>query len=254
MMFPEQIQPMLDRIVDGFHGILADNLVGIYLHGSLAMGGFNPHASDIDFLVVVHEPMDLTSKKAVAALALELAPLAPPKGLEFSIVLIEHTQHFIYPTPYEFHYSLYWHDAFVNSTVDWMSPKTDPDLAAHFTITRARGRCLYGEPIDAVFADVPEEHYWASILADAEDILDNVTGNPVYSILNLCRVIAYKQDKLITSKVEGGTWALTHLDPQFHVLIQQALDGYQSDEPSAIHWNEDHIRRFGAYTRGLLSS
>jgi predicted nucleotidyltransferase len=32
--------------------MLGSNLVGVYLHGSLAMGCFNPHASDIDVLVI----------------------------------------------------------------------------------------------------------------------------------------------------------------------------------------------------------
>ena len=32
----------------------------------------------------------------------------------------------------------------------------DKDLAAHFTVIRARGRCLCGLPIDEVFGEVPE--------------------------------------------------------------------------------------------------
>lgn len=45
------------RITEAFvrqsREILGDNLTGIYLHGSAAMGGFNDWKSDIDFLVVV---------------------------------------------------------------------------------------------------------------------------------------------------------------------------------------------------------
>ncbi len=38
--------------------LLADNLIGVYLHGSLAMRCFNPVVvSDIDVLVVTLEPM-----------------------------------------------------------------------------------------------------------------------------------------------------------------------------------------------------
>lgn len=48
---------MDDRIVlqDVTHILkegLSDSLVGIYLHGSMAMGGFHPNQSDIDILVV----------------------------------------------------------------------------------------------------------------------------------------------------------------------------------------------------------
>ena len=41
-------QGVLDQAVDLFKEELGDNLVGIYLHGSLAMGRFNPDTSDID--------------------------------------------------------------------------------------------------------------------------------------------------------------------------------------------------------------
>ena len=47
----------LKRITESFvrrsREILGENLVGIYLHGSAAMGCFNDKKSDIDLLVVV---------------------------------------------------------------------------------------------------------------------------------------------------------------------------------------------------------
>ncbi|MGN7761522.1 nucleotidyltransferase domain-containing protein [Paenibacillus sp. 22594] len=46
-------QALLDQVVAPFKEELKGNLLGIYLHGSLAMGCFNPLKSDVDFLVVV---------------------------------------------------------------------------------------------------------------------------------------------------------------------------------------------------------
>ena len=42
--------------------ILSDNLVGIYLCGSLATGDFDPETSDIDFCVVSEYPADRWSE------------------------------------------------------------------------------------------------------------------------------------------------------------------------------------------------
>lgn len=50
-------QGVLDQAVDLFKEELGDNLVGIYLHGSLAMGCFNPDTSDIDLLLVVADKL-----------------------------------------------------------------------------------------------------------------------------------------------------------------------------------------------------
>jgi predicted nucleotidyltransferase len=40
-------QHYLDKIVELFRDELSENLIGIYLHGSLAMNCFNPNRSDI---------------------------------------------------------------------------------------------------------------------------------------------------------------------------------------------------------------
>ena len=80
MDLPEDVRPLLDRVVAGFRAILADNLVGIYLHGSLAMGEFNPLTSDVDLLVVVRDPLDLDAKRALSTLTLELAPDGTAEG------------------------------------------------------------------------------------------------------------------------------------------------------------------------------
>jgi len=42
---------LLESFVERNKEILEDSLVGIYLHGSAAMGCFNPAKSDIDLLV-----------------------------------------------------------------------------------------------------------------------------------------------------------------------------------------------------------
>ncbi|HHT85033.1 MAG: nucleotidyltransferase domain-containing protein [Bacillota bacterium] len=47
---------LLERFVQQNRIILGSNLVGIYLHGSAAMGCWNPRTSDLDLLVVVNDP------------------------------------------------------------------------------------------------------------------------------------------------------------------------------------------------------
>ncbi|MCE3200156.1 nucleotidyltransferase domain-containing protein [Paenibacillus sonchi] len=52
-----QVEPILDRFTAIFREELEADLAGIYLHGSLAMGCFNPVGSDIDILVVIRTPL-----------------------------------------------------------------------------------------------------------------------------------------------------------------------------------------------------
>jgi predicted nucleotidyltransferase len=62
----------LDKIVTLFKEEIKQNLLGIYLHGSLAMGCFNPSRSDIDFIVVVKEKLTTINHKRIASMFLSL--------------------------------------------------------------------------------------------------------------------------------------------------------------------------------------
>src|SRR5262245_53767104 len=230
---PSHINAFLGDFVHAVQQQLTKNLVGIYLHGSLAMGSFNPTSSDIDLLIVVRETLELAAKKALAERLLQLSARAP-RPLELSVIVINNLQYFRHPSPYELHFSDSNKTDFVNATVDFAVARSDPDLAAHFVITKARGVCLCGEPIGHLFPDVPDPVYLDSIVGDFDWSYANVmqgpdTGDclvPVYAVLNFCRVLAFIQDHLVTSKREGGQWALHHL-PQHHApVIQAALSDY----------------------------
>ena len=51
------VNAALRLFLEGVQAILGELLVGMYLHGSLASGDFNPQSSDIDFVVVTSEPV-----------------------------------------------------------------------------------------------------------------------------------------------------------------------------------------------------
>ncbi|MBK8027448.1 MAG: DUF4111 domain-containing protein [Chloroflexi bacterium] len=217
----QSVQPLLDRIVAGFRTVLGENLVGIYLHGSLALGGFNPATSDVDFLVVIWKPLDDLTRQAVVALTLELAEDAPAKGLEFSIVLLRETQDFLYPTYFEFHYSRDWHQAYGEHGAAPSTASVDPDLAAHFTITRRRGIVLYGPPIDTVFGPVPEADYRTRLsgMPNRSWTTSRRTRSTASLTCAACWLTCARARHV---KLEGGQWGMEHLDATFGPLIAQA--------------------------------
>lgn len=236
------IDTLLSEIASRVQDVLGDNLVGIYLHGSLAMGGFNPELSDIDILVVSKNQVPPAKRESLAQAMLRLNAKAPKKGIEISVVRLGALKPFVYPTPFEFHFSPLWIDQLKNGQFDFTAEQTDPDLAAHLTTVKARGRVLYGESIDKVFPEVPDNYYRDSIEGDAKDILKHITSDPVYNILNLCRVWAYQTDHIITSKVEGAQWALKRSDAPQKQLIQQALQQYKSGLQQ--DWNAKSLQLF----------
>ena len=47
------VKNILERFVRAGRALLGENLTGVYLHGSAAMGCYNPRRSDLDLLLVV---------------------------------------------------------------------------------------------------------------------------------------------------------------------------------------------------------
>lgn len=224
----------LQELKDNYQKILRSNLVGIYLHGSYAMGGYNEAISDLDYLVIVKERLSTSTKQQLMAVTVKkLWPLAPEKGLEFHVLLLANVQHFHQPVPFDLHFSKMHFKHYQANPINYITNMqgTDPDLAAHITIINHFGQVLVGQPIRQVFDKVPPKVYWQSIVFDIENAEIAILSQPVYTILNLCRALAYKQARLITSKLAGGKWALHHLDNGAALLIRQAITVYTGQLP-----------------------
>lgn len=225
-------QNMLDEFVNITQQIMEEKLTGIYLHGSMAMGCFNPKKSDIDLIVIVEDCISDTQKMQFMEQVVRLNEQAPAKGLEISVVKREYCNPFIYPTPFELHFSpmhLQWFYDDPQGYIENMKG-VDIDLAAHFSIINHYGIVLYGEPVDAVFATVPRKDYIDSICADIENAAEDIINDPVYIILNLCRVLAFLKEGLYLSKEEGGKWAVEHLNLKSAAPITDALECYITDK------------------------
>ena len=219
---------LINSFAEQSKDILKENLVGIYLHGSLAMGCFNPQKSDIDIIIVVNEPLSDSIKKEYLDMVVEHNAKAPKKGIEMSVVLREACKPFIYPAPFELHFSAGYLDWYKENPDDYIREMkgTDKDLAAHFTIINKRGKCLFGLPINEVFAEVPASDYMNSIWYDVEHVKKEINQYPMYLTLNLARVLAYKEEGLVLSKKEGAEWAIDKLPNEYHPLIRNAFSEY----------------------------
>lgn len=79
------------------------------------------------------------------------------------------------------------------------------------------------------FGEVPSRYYFDSIKKDIEDSKDEVMTNPIYIILNLCRVLAYKKENLVLSKEEGGKWAIENILFNYKGLVKEAIRCYSSE-------------------------
>ncbi len=205
---------------------VGDQLLGVYLHGSLAMGGFRPGASDVDVLVVASSFAD------PQGLGDALARLELPGPLELSVVEPHAGTRYLL------------HVAGDRVVTPDASRNTDPDLIPHVTAVLARGEVLAGRPP----AELLDEPPWSAFLAAVADDFDwSAEHAPArYQVLNGCRFLASLSSPpgTVLSKDEGGAWGVERLPREHHTLIQRAL----ADElgPS----DADALRRFRTFVTG----
>ena len=219
-----KLSRLLDDLSCAMQKILRENLVGIYLHGSIAQNAFRWNVSDVDFLLVVQsEPSD-DVKRQLLDTTLNLSEIAPPKGLEWSVVTQSDCLHVSHPVPFCLHYSIAHRQRYLTSPEEYIQHMKgrDGDLAAYFAVVRQCGIVLYGKPIEDVFGPVPQDFVMDSF---RQNVIDDDTPS---GILNRCRYEAYRQNGVLLSKIDGAHWALKRLPTDLHARIFSALKAYDN--------------------------
>ncbi|WP_281251912.1 nucleotidyltransferase domain-containing protein [Virgibacillus ndiopensis] len=201
------VKDFVSHLLNETKEIIKENYLGFYIHGSLAMGGFNPNRSDIDILVVTNNSMTTKTKRKLAKFFLTCSD--NPYPVEVSFLNDKQLKNWKHPSPFDFHYSEFWRgrykDDLATGAYHYLNEviKTDADLAAHITIITNRGVCIDGKPIAEIFPSVPRSHYVSSIMGDFRACLENIEEEPIYCTLNLLSV-----SKRRNYFIEARSWQL----------------------------------------------
>ncbi len=215
--------------------LLGENLVGFYLHGSLALGGFNPARSDVNIIAVTRKSIDIEAKHTLMTLLLRISKMPCP--IDVYYLSMQDTFPFQQPLPYDLHYSEVWREQVQQDLRNgtWKhwddSIHHESDLTIFLTVVQKHGVCLYGEPPIQTLPAVPEQEFRTVLIENIQAAQQFPLHNPMSFVLNACRVAAYLHDGTILSKDAGGEWGLTNMPEQYHPLIQQLLALYRGESP-----------------------
>ena len=100
---PREIRVQLDGITERWKRQLGARLIGLYLHGSIALHAFRPESGDLDLVAVVRDSLRTEEKLALARESIALD--GKPCPIEISAVTLYNAQNWKNSGSCVFHYS-----------------------------------------------------------------------------------------------------------------------------------------------------
>ncbi|MDQ5972063.1 MAG: hypothetical protein QG553_222 [Patescibacteria group bacterium] len=221
------VNKVLDLLSTGLQSLLGDNLVGLYLTGSLTYGGFNSGSSDIDFLAVLNSQLTDEQFTKIEVLHSKIAEQVPhwAKSLEGSYIT----------------------KAMLSSTDN---PKAERPYVNGGRVVRCAygnewvinlyalqecGKLILGEPLDTILPRVTIDKVRQ---ASKKDMLEDWTPKiedpkafkqPLYdsehlknyAVLTMCRILHRAKNDNMASKKAASQWT-KEAYPQWKDLIERA--------------------------------
>jgi hypothetical protein len=218
------INAVLHLLLTNVQAALGDHFVGLYLHGSLASGDFDPARSDIDFVVVTAGALPDALIPALAALHTQIinSGLSWATKLEGTYFPQQALRHYapsnaLYPSLNEGSFYMGSHGS------DWV-------IQCH--ILREHGITLAGpnprDLIDPVASDDLRRamrsllrEWWAPMLDDTERLRS--AEYQAYAVLTMCRALYTLETGMVASKPLAARWAQAALGTRRSALIERAL-------------------------------
>jgi hypothetical protein len=218
-----EVNDFLNQLLTRQHALLGENLVGLYLGGSLALRAFNLSRSDIDFLAVTidHLPSEIISGLQDLHTGLYATHSKWAKKLDGSYVPRKVLRHWTAghpPCP------------FVEGNQFQVTQQGSAVIQRH--IIREHGVILMGphphDLIDPVSSDEIRgalremlETWWRPELDNPSWV--NQIQNQPFAILTMCRSLYIAEHGEVTSKAIAGRWAQQALGLSWAEPIEWAL-------------------------------
>lgn len=230
------VNKVIDLLLNNVRDILGDGLVGMYLHGSLANGGFDEH-SDIDVIFVTIEELSDDHFSSLSDMHAELATIDSHWAVQQEVSYIP--QHAL--RRFDRSDMLHPHlDRGQGEKLHRMAHESDWIIQRH--ILRERGIVIIGPDPRTLIDPVGPDDMRRAVAEGLPLWLHPILANPVeirkrgdqsFFVLSLCRMLYTLKHGKILSKQDAAAWAMQNLDPEWRPLIERALVGRQRPDDDA---------------------
>jgi predicted nucleotidyltransferase len=227
-----------EQVVALVRGVLGTAVVGVYLHGSGALGQLHP-TSDVDLLAVSSRR---TKRPERRALIERLLPISGPgdasgtsRSINLEIVARRDVRPWRYPPRLDFQYGDWFRPDFARGELSPWQPH-NPDLAVILAAVLQADHPLFGPRPQALLDPVPPADLRRAMLDSIPDLLGYLDGDERNVVLTFARIWVTLVTGEIRSKDAAADWVLPRLPPEHRAIVEYARDNYLSGGPEA--WGE----------------
>jgi Domain of unknown function (DUF4111)/Nucleotidyltransferase domain len=247
----DDADPLLGELLAGIQNILGDRLVGLYLYGSLATGGFTPGVSDVDLLAATSDDVTASDLGPLREMHAALVHRHPDWDDRIEIAYLsttalgsfkERRASLAITSPGE---PLHIIDAGVDWLMNWHH-------------LQHCGRRLFGPPPTFITPTTHDEFIESlrDHVRNADDWIARVDNRRAqsYVVLTLCRSLVAFQSGRNVSKQKAADW-VRQRHPEWRGLIADALAAREDPASGSDPADPATLAEMNAlfvFTRGLV--
>ena len=226
---PQLVTALIDALIEDLRQALADNLLGVYPRGSLALGDFDPEYSDIDVLVVTRRRASEDEFEALKSMhdRLRELPNRYAAGLEAAYIDSESVRRFV---PGQRHPTITSHDPF-----RW--ERHDSNWVLDRWQTRESGIAWYGPDPRTVIDEITDAELreaarlrilewarWSQAVPKEDRAWINERAHQAYVIETMCRALHALSHPGLATKPQAVAWGLETLPEPWLSLLQRSRE------------------------------
>jgi hypothetical protein len=228
------VNVVLGHFRASIENILAPHFLGMYLSGSLALGDFAPHRSDIDFVVMTDAELPADLFSSLRAMHARFNAGDSPWATEVEAVYIAREalrrhdpRHAVWP-----------HIQRGNSNV-LERDLLDSGWVIQRHILREHGVVVAGPALREVIDPVQPREMRQAVVALLDEWWGPMRNDPAplrhrgyqaYAVLTMCRMLYTFEFGAVVSKPVAARWAHEELDDRWPGLIERSL-AWEKDRP-----------------------
>lgn len=241
-LYPTEVARLIQELLAGVTAALTDNLLGVYLRGSLALGDFDPETSDVDILVVTERPVSETEFGALAALHAGIPPTEDNEyGRRYEVSYIDRASIKRFGPGERLHPR-----CADDAPFEWAEHR--PNWVLERWTVRERGVTLLGpDPKTLIDPIAPEEireavrdelrerlQHWTDGSWPREEMLHR--GAQAFEIETVCRALCTLVNGGLPTKPQAVAWVIEALSEPWRALIEwaQAFRGDRTQDAAKI--------------------